>query len=264
VLSKAERSEAAYDNSPSPTVRGFAFHLEPGYIFASARAHEREQSAARTAVLMRLATQGIPIEMLQFHAGGLQFAALSRFTEAVRSHVRAAGMVWKGVPRCAKVHVSGSGVRTSAGMFYTALVALVERGIPVLHFSDSDATMSLIVPETHGAAALAVLRGRFGAPIEPAPRSAIVFDPVRARVRAGERERALGLRQAKLLSFLLANAGRVVSAEEAATHVLGSDRPPRVLTLRVHVHNLRKKIEIDPNNPRHLVTVPNRGYLFLK
>jgi two-component system phosphate regulon response regulator PhoB len=30
----------------------------------------------------------------------------------------------------------------------------------------------------------------------------------------------------------------------------------------VHVRWLREKIEVDPNNPRHIITVRSRGYMF--
>lgn len=40
----------------------------------------------------------------------------------------------------------------------------------------------------------------------------------------------------------------------------GSDEAGAALVaLRVHMHNLRKKIEEDPDNPRYLVTVPAQG-----
>jgi len=44
--------------------------------------------------------------------------------------------------------------------------------------------------------------------------------------------------------------------------VWGSDYVGDTKTLDVHVKRLRAKIEPDPSNPRHLVTVRGLGYKF--
>jgi DNA-binding response OmpR family regulator len=38
--------------------------------------------------------------------------------------------------------------------------------------------------------------------------------------------------------------------------------PGALESLRVHVHHLRSKIEVDPSNPKYIVTVPNQGCIF--
>jgi len=38
----------------------------------------------------------------------------------------------------------------------------------------------------------------------------------------------------------------------------------RLKIVRVHLHNLRKKIEDDPDTPRHIITVPEQGYVFVR
>jgi len=93
--------------------------------------------------------------------------------------------------------------------------------------------------------------------------SPITFDAALCKVRVNGEERRLGSRQAKLLEFLVNNLGRVVEAEEAARHLFGADGREEIAALRVHVHNLRKKIEADPDNPRYLVTVPAQGYVLV-
>lgn len=132
----------------------------------------------------------------------------------------------------------------------------------MLHFSDSNVTMSLIVPEDRSAETAAFLREIF-APEDDLPCTSVSFDAARGRVRVNGREQRLGSRQVKLLEFLLDNVGRVVETEEVARHVFGSDDKGDVAALRVHMHNLRKKIEADPYNPRYIVTVPAQGYLFV-
>jgi two-component system, OmpR family, alkaline phosphatase synthesis response regulator PhoP len=45
--------------------------------------------------------------------------------------------------------------------------------------------------------------------------------------------------------------------------VWGYDRYPTTRTVDTHVLNLRKKLEPDPAQPRHLLTVHGVGYKFL-
>jgi len=71
----------------------------------------------------------------------------------------------------------------------------------------------------------------------------------------------LKLMEFKLLSYLMKNAGRVVSKEELFRKVweeaITGDN-----TLNVHVRRLREKLEDDPNNPRYIKTVWGTGYVF--
>jgi DNA-binding response OmpR family regulator len=51
----------------------------------------------------------------------------------------------------------------------------------------------------------------------------------------------------------------VQSFEAIMEHVWGSRREDRDM-LRQLVHRLRNKIETDPANPSHIMTIPGRGY----
>jgi len=66
----------------------------------------------------------------------------------------------------------------------------------------------------------------------------------------------------ELLRFLMANAGRVYSAEQLLEQVWGyppgSGLPDLV---RVHIKNIRGKIEPDAGKPIYLRNVPRRGYV---
>jgi two-component system KDP operon response regulator KdpE len=63
-----------------------------------------------------------------------------------------------------------------------------------------------------------------------------------------------------LLAFLARNAGRVIAREDLLRTVLGPSYEDARGTLRVHVTNLRKKIEADSARPRVLLTEPGVGY----
>jgi two-component system, OmpR family, response regulator RegX3 len=72
----------------------------------------------------------------------------------------------------------------------------------------------------------------------------------------------LPLKEFDLLELLLRNAGRVLTRGQLIDRVWGADYVCDTKTLDVHVKRLRAKIEPDPSNPRHLVTVRGLGYKF--
>jgi len=73
---------------------------------------------------------------------------------------------------------------------------------------------------------------------------------------------SMPLKEFDLLELLLRNAGRVLTRGQLIDRVWGSDYVGDTKTLDVHVKRLRAKIEPDPGNPKHLVTVRGLGYKF--
>ena len=219
----------------------------------------------RTKCLERLAANDISVEMLQFARSRLRFVVADSVIDATRGTISECILSWRLVQRCAKICVVGAGIRTTAGIFYRTLTGLAQRNVPVLTFSDSNVTMSLVIPETHAADAESFLHDALAVGSGSSFTSPITFDASLGRVRVNGEERRLGARQAKLLQFLIENVGRVIEGEEAARHLFGNDSASEsVSALRVHMHNLRKKIEVDPDNPRYIVTVHAQGYLFVR
>ena len=66
----------------------------------------------------------------------------------------------------------------------------------------------------------------------------------------------------KLLAYLAANHGRVLTHQSILTHVWGPADANHTEYLRVYMRQLRKKLEADPERPRHLLTEPGIGYRF--
>ena len=67
----------------------------------------------------------------------------------------------------------------------------------------------------------------------------------------------------KLLAYLAANAGRVLTHQSILTHVWDAAEVDQVEYLRVYMRQLRKKLEDDPRQPRYLLTEPGVGYRFV-
>ncbi len=70
------------------------------------------------------------------------------------------------------------------------------------------------------------------------------------------------LKEFDLLELLLRNSGRVLTRGQLIDRVWGSDYVGDTKTLDVHVKRLRAKVEPDPAQPRHIVTVRGLGYKF--
>jgi two-component system response regulator RegX3 len=88
------------------------------------------------------------------------------------------------------------------------------------------------------------------------------MDVERHTVTVGGAPTSLPLKEFELLEMLLRNAGRVLTRMQLIDRVWGSDYVGDTKTLDVHVKRLRAKIEPDPANPRHIVTVRGLGYKF--
>jgi DNA-binding response OmpR family regulator len=67
-----------------------------------------------------------------------------------------------------------------------------------------------------------------------------------------------------LLELLISRESEVITRETILNEVWDYDRFPTTRTIDTFMHNLRKKIEDDPTNPAHLITVPWSGYKFQK
>ncbi len=72
----------------------------------------------------------------------------------------------------------------------------------------------------------------------------------------------LPLKEFELLEMLLRNAGRVLTRMQLIDRVWGSDYVGDTKTLDVHIKRLRAKIEADPANPRHILTLRGLGYKY--
>ena len=64
----------------------------------------------------------------------------------------------------------------------------------------------------------------------------------------------------RLLGVLIANAGRVLTHRHLLREVWGPTHADSTHYLRVYMGNLRHKLELDPAQPRHIVTETGVGY----
>jgi DNA-binding response OmpR family regulator len=106
------------------------------------------------------------------------------------------------------------------------------------------------------------------APGSDARKSDILFGDVvinldtRTVVRAGQPVK-LTHREFELLVFLGRSGGRVYSREELVRQVWGLEHPGQARTVDNFIAQLRAKLEKDPEQPRHLLTIRGSGYRFV-
>jgi two-component system, OmpR family, alkaline phosphatase synthesis response regulator PhoP len=90
----------------------------------------------------------------------------------------------------------------------------------------------------------------------------IVLDPSRQQLTVRGKGVALAPKEFGLLRVLMENHGRVVTRQTLLDKVWGYDFEGEQQTVSVHIRWLREKIEEDSRNPRHIITVRSRGYMF--
>ncbi|MBE1441478.1 DNA-binding response OmpR family regulator [Paenibacillus sp. OAS669] len=89
------------------------------------------------------------------------------------------------------------------------------------------------------------------------------IDTVSRTVKVHDEEILLSKKEYELLSYLAGNPGRTITREELFREVWGQEIFNDTRTIIVHISNLRKKIERDPANPRHIINVHGVGYKFI-
>jgi two-component system, OmpR family, response regulator RegX3 len=90
----------------------------------------------------------------------------------------------------------------------------------------------------------------------------VTLDQQRHEVVVRGEDVRLPLKEFELLALLLENAGRVLTRDTLIDRVWGADYVGDTKTLDVHVKRLRAKIETDPANPVHIVTIRGLGYKY--
>lgn len=90
----------------------------------------------------------------------------------------------------------------------------------------------------------------------------LVIDFPRRIVMLDDKELHLTPKEYDLLRYMVANADRVLTHRQLLTKVWGAEFCEDHHTLRVHIANLRNKIERQPERPRYIHTETRVGYRF--
>jgi len=88
------------------------------------------------------------------------------------------------------------------------------------------------------------------------------LDAGRREVTVDEAPVELSRKEFDLLSLLMSHSGQVVTRDGCIDRLWWDQELTDTRTLDTHIKRLRRKIEPDPANPRHLVTVRGVGFRF--
>jgi len=90
----------------------------------------------------------------------------------------------------------------------------------------------------------------------------ISVDFKRHEAKRGDQPIDLSPREFQLLGFFIQHRGEVITREKLLDTVWDYNAIPFTRTVDMHIAKLRKKIEDNPSDPRHIVTVHRLGYKF--
>lgn len=105
-------------------------------------------------------------------------------------------------------------------------------------------------------------RSETSAGSEPFRMADIEVTPDELRARRGDRVIDLSLREVKILDLLHRNAGKALDRNTIFNACWGMDYMPSSRTLDQTISQLRKRIELDPKDPRIISTVHGVGYRY--
>jgi two-component system alkaline phosphatase synthesis response regulator PhoP len=90
----------------------------------------------------------------------------------------------------------------------------------------------------------------------------VTLDVLRMRARVGERAVDLTTTEFELVATMMRQPGRVFTRGQLLDAIRGTETDAFERAIDAHVKNVRRKIELDPRNPRYVLTVYGVGYKF--
>jgi DNA-binding response OmpR family regulator len=103
-------------------------------------------------------------------------------------------------------------------------------------------------------------RGPYGPDADLVRIGSSLVDVKHFTVRRGKKEHSLSHYEVGLVRLLYANVDRPVTRDEILDKVWGTDKYPTNRTVDNFIVKLRKKIEEDYKNPKHILTIYGVGY----
>ena len=93
--------------------------------------------------------------------------------------------------------------------------------------------------------------------------SDITIDFKKQKTTKGSRQIKLSGKEYEIIHLFIQHEEEVVTRDMLLDKVWGYDAYPTTRTVDNYILNLRKKLENDPANPRHLLTMHKSGYKFI-
>jgi aspartate kinase len=105
------------------------------------------------AVFQRLAENDVSIDMINVNDAGIFFICDAENVETIKRELRELDVEFRLRPHCAKLSIVGIGMRGTPGVMYRVVRAVVEANAEIIHSTDSNITISILVDEDDAARA---------------------------------------------------------------------------------------------------------------
>jgi DNA-binding response OmpR family regulator len=92
----------------------------------------------------------------------------------------------------------------------------------------------------------------------------VAVDFLKMEVRRGKETVFLTTRELAILRLMVSNKGVVISRDRLLNEVWGYDAYPTTRTVDNQIVKLRQKLEENPEDPQHILTVRGTGYKFVE
>lgn len=153
-VGSAELSSPEHPVTGVATSFGYTFmHLVPE---AAVVPGGWEQEAFRT-----LADARISVDCVNVNAAGIFFIVRDADFPDAQRRLETQPLATRTRRDCAKISIVGAGMRGTSGVMYGAVRALSAAGVPIIHSTDSNITISLLVPGQLASAAENALHDHF-------------------------------------------------------------------------------------------------------
>jgi aspartate kinase len=105
------------------------------------------RSALELEAFRRLAERDVSVDMINVNNAGIFFICDSEKVEIVRRELGDLNLAVRVRMHCGKISIVGAGMRGTPGVMYRVVHALNDAGIEIIHSTDSNITISVLVAE---------------------------------------------------------------------------------------------------------------------
>jgi aspartate kinase len=113
-------------------------------------------------VLQRIAERGISIDMINVNDAGVFFICDDEAADAIRPALSDLNLALRMRPHCAKISIVGAGMRGTSGVMYRVVKTITDSDVEIIHSTDSNITISILVPADQAVRAEQALHDAFG------------------------------------------------------------------------------------------------------
>ena len=123
--------------------------------------HQRQRMQTELEMFRRIAAAGISIDQVTINQTGVAFAVRAERGEDVRAALTDLNLAIRFREGCSKLAMVGRGMFGTPGVVYEIVNALSEANVEIIHCTDSNITVSVLVPEADVHRAEAAVHAHF-------------------------------------------------------------------------------------------------------